>query len=63
MQVREDEAERVIDLFGNLDGFLSDSASLVKLAPLREGALQEGTRQHGWKYGEAELLRGSIALQ
>jgi len=52
----------MVERFGNPNGFVSVSLSLLEHAALGERARQEGARQHGRKEGEAEPLPMPIAL-
>ena len=62
-QTRQDEAVRVIERFGDLDGFLSMSVSLVEHAALGEGARQIAMGQHGGKHRDAKPFAGPIGLE
>jgi len=52
----------MVERFGNPNGFVSVSLSLLEHAALGERARQEGARQHGRKEGEAEPLPMPIAM-
>ena len=63
VQAGPDEAEAVIERFGESDSLLSMVASLVEHSELGEGARQEGARHHRRIRNEAKALARQIAGQ
>src|SRR4029450_12164188 len=63
VETSHDDAERVIERFGDPDRFLSVSVSLVEHAAFGEGARQLGTRPDGGRRQEAKPLTGRLAVQ
>ena len=58
IETSHDDAERVIERFGDPDRLLSVRVSLIKHTAFGEGARQLGTRHDSGKHREAEPLIG-----